>query len=261
MRGLVNLGNSCYFNTAVQCLAHVPPLSKYLFEVDLEGLECDVTREYQRVAKQLFLKGAGDGPVDPSALLGAFRTRFPSFAGTGQHDTHEVITLLVDVFEKSLGTKFVQSIFNGTEVQETVYPGGLSSRPSQFVSLILSVEGTSKLEDLLKTREKHTGIEGYVDDAGTRHHVAATRTRVTSWPRVTAFTFSMYSHKFAIEIPEVFEGRRLFAAVIHQGVSWGGHYLLAVRRFDKWYTKDDDVVTELPGPPLNGPFYMVWYRS
>ena len=260
MRGLVNLGNTCYFNTAVQCLAHVPPLSKFLFEADPYDGPCDVTREYQRVARQLFLKD-GVGPVDPSALLAAFRTRFPAFTGGSQHDAQEVIVLLIDVFEKSIGQKLIRSIFNGKECQETVYPGGVSKKDSEFVTLILGPTGPTSLGQLLEARLKHVGIEGYVDDDGRRHHVAAVRTVVTEWPRVFGVTFAMYDQKFQIEIPQELEGRKLFAAVLHHGIQWGGHYALLVRRFDKWFIKDDDTVTEINEVPRCAPFYMAWYRS
>jgi ubiquitin C-terminal hydrolase len=260
MRGLVNLGNTCYFNTAVQCLAHVPPLSKFLFEADPYDGPCDVTREYQKVARELFTKDLTD-PVDPRALLAAFRTRFPDFTGGSQHDAQEVIVLLIDVFEKSIGQKFIRSIFNGQECQETVYPGGVSKKTNEFVTLILGPTGPTSLEKLLETRLKHVGIEGYVDDSGKRHHVAAVRTVVTQWPRVFGVTFSMYDQKFPIEIPLTLEGHKLFAAVLHHGIQWGGHYALVVRRWDKWYLKDDETVTELSEPPKCGPFYMAWYRS
>lgn len=260
MRGLVNLGNTCFFNTAVQCLAHVPPLSRYLFESEAYDGPCDVTREYQKVARQLFLKDVS-GPVDPSSLLAAFRTRFPSFTGGTQHDAQEVIMLLIDVFENSIGQKFIKSIFNGQECQETIYPGGISKKNSEFVTLILSPMEPTNLAELFEERLKYVGIEGYVDDDGHRHHVAAVRTVVTQWPRVFGITFSMYDHKFPVEIPEEIDGHKLFAAVIHQGVQCGGHYALLVRRYEKWYIKDDETVAELNEVPKSAPFYMVWYRS
>ena len=219
-----------------------------------------MTREYQKVARQLFLKD-GVGPVDPSALLAAFRTRFPSFTGGTQHDAQEVIVLLIDVFEKSIGKKLIRSIFNGKECQETVYPGGVSKKDSEFVTLILGPTGPTSLGQLLEARLKHVGIEGYVDDDGKRHHVAAVRTVVTEWPRVFGVTFAMYDQKFPIEIPQELQGRKLFAAVLHHGIQWGGHYALLVRRYDKWYIKDDETVTELNEVPKCAPFYMAWYRS
>jgi len=104
-------------------------------------------------------------------------------------------------------------------------------------------------------------IENYIDDSGVTHERAALQTRVKRWPKFTSFSFSMYEYKFPIEIPLEFEGLKLFACVMHQGHKNGGHYALLVRRFDKWYVKDDERVTEMPDiKVLRGEFYQVWYR-
>ena len=259
MRGLLNLGNTCFFNTAVQCLAHVPPLTKHFFSEDLEACPCQVTREYQNVARQLFLKDHAD-PVDPSGLLSAFRIRFPNFANANQHDAQEVIVLLIDIFEQSLGREFIREIFNGTENQETVFPGGRSNLESEFTTLLLDVTEPTSLGHLLEDREKHRAIKDYTDAAGKTHHVAAVQTCVKKWPKVLSFSFSMYDYKFPIEIPNEFKGKKLFACVLHAGIQQGGHYALMVRRWDKWYIKDDETVNEITPSEFKGPFYMAWYR-
>lgn len=260
MRGLVNLGNTCYFNTAIQCLAHVPALSKHLFQADLDDVACPITKEYQRVVQQLFLKGH-TAPVDPSQLLHEFRSKFPRFTH-GQQDAQEVILVMIDVFESALGKELVQEIFNGEDSQVTVYPGGRSTSKSPFTTLIFNVTEPCSLEDLIKEREEPVGIAGYTDDSGKTHNVAAIQTQVDRWPRVFGFTFSMYDHKFPIEIPLKFNGRHLFACVIHHGVQHGGHYALLVKRFDKWYMKDDESVSEITTPEsFRAPWYQAWYRS
>lgn len=258
MRGLVNCGNTCYFSTAIQCLAHVPPLSKHLFLNDYEG-KCKITKEYEKITRQLFLS-VETTPVDPSTLLSEFRNKFSSFTGNEQHDAQEVIVHMIDVLENSLGKELIQNIFNGTEVQETVYPGGVSRKEETFTTMILDPNSNSKLESILEKRWKHSGIEGYTDDSGKKHNVAAVGRKVTKWPRIIGFTFSMYNSKFEIEIPEIFEGRHLFAVVLHMGIMWGGHYALAVKRYGKWYIKDDETVREIDTVPTKGTFYMAWYR-
>ena len=260
MRGLWNLGNTCYFNTAVQCLAHVPPLTKHLFEADLTGTNCDITKEYQKVVKQLFLKGKTDA-VSPSDLFGAFKVRFPQFADHRQHDAQEVILHLIDVFEQSLGKDFITDLFNGQETQVTSWSTGCSEIKSTFTTLLLDVSEPCRLQDLITDRIEPISIENYKDDSGQTHEKASVQTRVTRWPKFTNFSFSMYDHKFPIEIPLEFEGLKLFACVSHQGHQNGGHYALLVRRFNKWYIKDDDSVRELPGvTSLRGEFYQAWYR-
>jgi ubiquitin C-terminal hydrolase len=260
MRGLWNLGNTCYFNTAVQCLAHVPPLTKHLFDADLSTCPCDITKEYQKVVKQLFVKGKTD-PVSPSDLFGAFKVRFPQFADMKQHDAQEVILYLIDVFEQSLGKEFITDLFNGEETQVTEWSEGKSVRATPFTTLLLDVSEPCRLQDLLKDRTEPFSIENYVDESGSVHVQAHVQTRVTKWPKFTNFSFSMYDYKFPIEIPFEFQGLKLFACVMHQGHRNGGHYALLVRRYDKWYIKDDTQVSEVPDiKVLRGEFYQAWYR-
>jgi ubiquitin C-terminal hydrolase len=89
--------------------------------------QCAITTEYQKVLRQLFIRGTEE-PVDPGHLLGAFRERFPGFVTGVQHDAQEVILLLIDVFEKSIDLK----VF------------------SPLPTLILSVLEPTSLEDLLE---------------------------------------------------------------------------------------------------------------
>lgn len=260
MRGLWNLGNTCYFNTAVQCLAHVPPLTKHFFSLEPYTGPCEITREYQKVVRALFTRDKTE-PVSPSDLLGAFRVRFPQFASNQQHDAQEVILHLIDAFEKSLGKEIIQDIFNGEDAQETVWSEGMSITKTPFTTLILDVTEPCRLEDLLKDRQEERSLEGFVDDDGKSFAVAAIRNKVMKWPRIVSFSFSMYDYKFPVEIPFEIEGRKLFACVLHQGAQRGGHYALLVRRFDKWYLKDDENVREVPHiKTFKGEFYQAWYR-
>jgi ubiquitin C-terminal hydrolase len=260
MRGLWNLGNTCYFNTAVQCLAHVPPLTKYLFDANLSGCSCDITKEYQKVVKQLFIKGE-TRPVSPSDLLGAFRVRFPRFEAGHQHDAQEVVLVLIDVFEESLGKEFIMDLFNGEETQETSWKGGSSKIVTPFTTLILDVTEPCRLQDLIEEKQKSILIQNYKDEEGGEHPQAEMSSQVSRWPKFINFSFSMYDYKFPIEIPFEFEGRKLFACIMHQGHKQGGHYALLVRRYDKWYIKDDGMIHEVPDISImKGEFYQCWYR-
>lgn len=259
MRGLRNCGNTCYFNTAVQCLAHVPQLSNHLFRVPYKG-SCHITREYQLLVKELFRKSVV-GAACPLALIGAFRGKFLRFDNLNQHDSQEVILCLIDIFEETLGKEFIKNIFNGEETTETVYPGGVSKTKNDFVTILFQLGGgTADLMDLIKNKNNFQKISGYRDDSGVEHTEAETRTIVTRWPQIISFSFGMYGQKTIVKIPQEFEGKHLFAAVVHQGGPNGGHYALAVKRHGEWFLKDDDAVLRMSEPPMNGYFYMIWYR-
>jgi hypothetical protein len=178
-----------------------------------------------------------------------------------QHDAQETILLLIDVFEQSLGKELIQEIFNGEDSQETLWNDGMSTVKTPFTTLVLDVNEPCRLQDLLDDRFEEQSIEGYTDAQGKTHEVAGIRNRVSKWPRIVSFSFSMYEYKFPIEIPFEFEGRKLFACVLHQGVQRGGHYALLVRRYDKWYIKDDESVREIPDiKTFKGEWYQAWYR-
>jgi ubiquitin C-terminal hydrolase len=212
------------------------------------------------VVRALFTKDQTD-PVSPSDLLGAFRVRFPQFARNEQHDAQEVILHFIDVFEASLGQEVIQDIFNGEDAQETIWSEGMSIVKTPFTTLLLDVAEPARLEDLLEDRQEERAIEGFVDENGKRFEVAAIRNKVIKWPKIVSFSFSMYDYKFPVEIPFEFQGRKLFACILHQGAQRGGHYALLVRRFDKWYLKDDTVVQEVPHiKTFKGEFYQAWYR-
>jgi hypothetical protein len=130
-----------------------------------------------------------------------------------------------------------------------------------FTVLLIDVGAESTLQELVDRRADPVPIENYTDDSGETHPVAAIRNVITEWPRVLGVSFSMYTNKYPIHVPLEFRGLRLFSCIIHHGIQHGGHYVLLVRRYDRWYIKDDEDVREVPEPKdLKGSFYMAWYR-
>lgn len=160
-----------------------------------------------------------------------------------------------------MGREYIHKIFNGREIQEITWSDGRSEVSHTFVTIVLTPESPeASLEELIKSREAPSSLEGYVDAKGTVHETAHVQTRVAEWPYVAAFTFACWSWpKPVINLPEVFEGRDLFAVMVHVGSVHGGHYALIARFKDKWYLKDDATVVPI-GPPTRGPFYMAFYR-
>lgn len=199
-------------------------------------------------------------PVCSQALIGAFKTQFPRFDNLNQHDSQEVILCVIDTLEKSLGKEFIKNIFNGEETTETYYPGGKYESRNEFTTQLFMVNEHSDLSDLVKNKNYFQNISEYQDDNKTIHEHASTRTIVTRWPKVISFTFGMYGRKYVVRIPDTFEEKKLFAVIVHQGGTRGGHYSVAILRNDVWYLKDDESVSELSEPPKQGHFYMVWYR-
>jgi hypothetical protein len=168
----------------------------------------------------------------------------------------------VDALENSLGKEFIKKIFTGRERQVTEWTGGNSERTEDFVTIVFSFTEPCEvtLEGLMKARGKPVEVLGYKDNSGKEHDACVT-TKVAEWPQIATFTFACYTgHKPIIILPDEFEGRHLFAVVLHTGGPHGGHYALAVRFNEDWYIKDDGAVSKIDNAPRRGAFYMALYR-
>ena len=100
---MINLGNTCYFNSIIQCLIRVPHFSGLK-----PATECEITDE--------FFAWVNHERTDPTRLLELFRFRFEHFARNEQHDSQEVYMCLLYILEKSL-TNFITDLFYGKETQ------------------------------------------------------------------------------------------------------------------------------------------------
>jgi ubiquitin C-terminal hydrolase len=89
--GLVNLGNTCYLNSALQLLASVDGLVQALVDAPLSS-----NRVYQELVT-LLQQIQGGQTVAPSALKEAMDEASPLFVGYRQHDAHEFLTTLLDL--------------------------------------------------------------------------------------------------------------------------------------------------------------------
>jgi ubiquitin C-terminal hydrolase len=256
-KGLPNLGNTCYLNAAIQCLAHVPDLTNHFFKHPYDG-PCVITQEYAKLMTQLW---KGTDPVDPRPFYRVFLEKFPKFTRFVPHDVQEVVLELIDVFESSLGKECIQNIFNGKEAQEVTYPKGISTKEHDLTIVVMTPrESGQTLDTLFREREGMDAFSGYVDDEGTRWNAAVTRTQITRMPETLIISFSQYNAKHTINVPQRYNGYALFGLVVHYGTVRGGHYAAYVKHRGTWRYIDDETVT-IQDPPETGEYYMAWYKK
>lgn len=256
-KGLANLGNTCYFNAAIQCLSHVPDLTNRLLKTPYEG-PCELTQEYSRLITSMWRK---DLQPDPRAFHQAFTRKYTSFANLQPHDVQEVVLSLIDTFENALGVDFVWSIFNGTETQEVTYPKGVSRKEHDITTIVVTPRDQNQtLASLLEQREGYEAFSGYIDDAGEEYNAAVTRTIVSKWPSIVIVSFNQYDAKYMVNVPRTFDDNALFGLVVHYGHFVGGHYAAYVKHKGAWRYYDDDSVIEQE-PPETGEYYMAFYKK
>ncbi|XP_029598640.1 ubiquitin carboxyl-terminal hydrolase 15 isoform X5 [Salmo trutta] len=107
--GLSNLGNTCFMNSALQCLSNVPPLTEYflkdkyndeLNEDNPLGMKGEIAKAYAEITKQSWSgKYSYVTPRPFKTQVGRFA---PQFSGYQQQDSHELLAFLLDGLHEDL---------------------------------------------------------------------------------------------------------------------------------------------------------------
>ncbi|KAK9823922.1 hypothetical protein WJX72_006365 [[Myrmecia] bisecta] len=104
--GLVNLGNTCFFNSAVQVLAAAPPLQRHFTSPELVGKHGPLGAALEELmgVSQGGKNNPGAakksaGAYNPNRLLAAVCKIAPRFKGRQQQDSHELLRILLDGLE------------------------------------------------------------------------------------------------------------------------------------------------------------------
>ncbi|KAI1417572.1 UCH-domain-containing protein [Hypoxylon sp. FL1857] len=108
--GLANLGNTCYLNSALQCVRSVEELTKYFLagewekELNKENIlshNGDVAAAYAYLLNEIY-KDSSPGSIAPRQFKSTISRYAPQFSGFGQQDSQEFLGFLLDALQEDL---------------------------------------------------------------------------------------------------------------------------------------------------------------
>jgi ubiquitin C-terminal hydrolase len=133
VRGLVNLGNTCFFNAVLQCFAQTPYLLDVLKKRE-EILNSELGTITQILGATLDDMKSGGDVYTPKALFNKFTAEFPIFGGGHQHDSEELLRQLLECIEREsslvyqkIKNKVDHQVNDGNYRPEEIFRGFLVS--------------------------------------------------------------------------------------------------------------------------------------
>lgn len=108
LTGLLNLGNTCFMNSAIQCLVHTPEFARY-FREDYHqeinwhnplGMVGELAIAFGELLRKLWAPGRT--PFAPRQFKAKLARFAPQFSGYNQHDSQELLAFLLDGLHEDL---------------------------------------------------------------------------------------------------------------------------------------------------------------
>ncbi len=241
MKGIINIGNSCYANSAIQLLFSskiIRSLSKRIPELHNEMIQ------YEQMLK-----------YNPKTIKKIVSQRNKIFENYNQQDSFEFILYYLTLLdEKDLMNTFgIQTTINIKCKLLSCLHESQHNEYELFLQLPVTREFTdlSSLYRLYKSNEILKDDNAYKCDKCNKKTIARKKIITSKWPDnliiiLKRFDNNMKKNNTPIDIPlEWRHSYTLKGGIIHSGSFNGGHYIYFGKEDNKWFEANDEHIREI----------------
>ncbi|CAG8541070.1 366_t:CDS:10 [Paraglomus brasilianum] len=271
IRGLYNIGSTCYMNAVLQALINNPIVRAYFLADKHNRHLCEIGNHCLCCQLDILFQEMVSGSIEPYAPCSFLHVMWQNLrnsaglevTGYSEHDAHELFTALIDNAANTNAT----ALF--IKLSEDVPKRGRSRKKSG--------EKAEPLVDCLRKFTAAERIDDYKCDFCNARETATTQFTIRQLPPVLSLVLERFQRSagktqknetpvsFAEELDmreytswgkeSLKQGKpldclpefkyNLFSVVTHEGTYQSGHYKTYTRTANKWYEFDDSVVTTL----------------
>ena len=118
IRGLNNIGATCYMNATLQCLSNTKELTDYFKNKYINKPNNKMANEYHQLIINLWDRSKNNTPFSPYSFKKALSEENPLFAGVAANDSKDLINFLLERFHKELNPPTQNKAISNSNVQQ-----------------------------------------------------------------------------------------------------------------------------------------------